>query len=71
MPSTHTEAWHDLMRRAKAAGINVCFNHGGVAVLTLPASEKQPVAPAREASVPAASPAPGAPLPPRLPVPDG
>jgi len=45
MPLTHIQAWDDLIRRAKAAGINVPFNHAGVAVLTMPPPEPAPVPP--------------------------
>ena len=50
MPKTPAEAWDDLIRRAKTAGITVAFNHAGVAVLLLP-----PPAPATATTAPAAA----------------
>ena len=49
------------MRRAKAAGISVPFNHAGVAVLTMPPPEKEPPVAPPEAATAAASAKPGAP----------
>lgn len=45
------------MRRAKAAGIGVAFNHGGVAVLLMPNEQQLPLVPP-EAPTPSTSAAP-------------